>query len=308
MLPVVDDILLTRALTAQGFSYDDLTRLSRRGKLTRVRRGAYAAAVNDDLTWEEQHRQLVYATAPQLLDGSVISHGSAAVLHGLPVWAAATNHVHITRSQSGHGKRRSLVHTHRAPLDVADIVLVDQVPVTSLARTVLDLARTLPMDQAVALGDRALRQGLSPDALSVALIPMERWPGIRQARRAVAFLDPRSESVGESASRVRLHVDGLPAPELQHDIRDSHGELVARVDFLWQEQRTVGEFDGKVKYGRLVKPGQSAEQVLFEEKVREDLIRDCGFQVARWIWRDIYRPGIIRDRVLRAFARTSGCG
>ena len=302
----MDEILLTRALIAQGFNYDDLGRLNRRRELTRVRRGAYAAAGGDDLAPEEQHRRLLHATAAQLLDGSVVSHGSAAVLHGLPVWAAAINHVHVTRSRSGHGKRRSLVHAHRARLNVAEIVLVGQVAVTSTARTVLDLARTLPMDQAVAVGDHALREGLSPRELASGLLRMERWPGIRQARRTVDFLDPRSESVGESVSRVRLHLDGLPAPELQQVILGSNGEFIARVDFLWKEQRTVGEFDGKVKYDRLLKPGQSGERVLFDEKVREDLIRDSGLQVARWIWRDLYRPGVIRDRVLRAFARTAG--
>jgi hypothetical protein len=304
----VDDIQLTSALTARGFSYDDLCRLHRQGELTRVRRGAYTVAAQVDLTREEQHKRLVHATAPQLLDGSVVSHGSAAVLHGLPVWASAITHVHVTRSRSGHGKRRSLVHAHRAPLEKADIVLVDQIPLTSISRTVLDMARTRPMEQAVALGDWALRQGLSPDVLSAALLEMERWPGVRQARRAVEFLDPHSESVGESVSRVRLDIDGLPAPALQQEILDSNGEVIARVDFLWKAQRTVGEFDGKVKYGRLLKPGQSVEQVLFEEKVREDLIRDCGLQVARWIWRDLHRPGVIRDRVLRAFARTARRG
>ena len=116
------------------------------------------------------------------------------------------------------------------------------------------------------------------------------------------LLDPRSESAGESASRVRLHQDGLPAPDLQHDIFDEQGTFVARVDFLWKEQRTIGEFDGKIKYGRLLKPGQSIEEVLFEEKRREDALRD---QIVRWLWADLYRPGVIRDRVLRAFARSA---
>ena len=300
--------MLTQALLAQGFSHGDLGRLNRQGELTHLRRGAYASTASSDLSREDNHRRLIHATAPQLIDGSVVSHGSAAVIHGLPVWAAAIERVHITRSRRGHGKRRSLVHAHCAPLDEVDIVLVDQIPVTSLARTVLDLARTLPRDQAVALGDGALRLGLSPGLLASGLVRMERWPGVRQARRAIDFLDARSESVGESVSRVRLHDDGLPAPDLQQDILGPNGEVIARADFLWRELRTVGEFDGKVKYGRLLKPGQSAEQVVFDEKVREDLIRDCGLQVARWIWRDLYRPGVIPDRVLRAFARANPGG
>ena len=45
--------------------------------------------------------------------------------------------------------------------------------------------------------------------------------------------------------------------------------------------------------------------LIFDEKVREDAVRDLGLQVVRWIWRELYRAGVIRDRVLRAFARAS---
>ena len=74
---------------------------------------------------------------------------------------------------------------------------------------------------------------------------------------------------------------------------------------MWKEQRTVGEFDGRIKYGRLLKPGQTAADAVYAEKLREDLLRDLGFQVVRWTWIDLYRRGIIRDRLLRAFARTA---
>jgi hypothetical protein len=194
---------------------------------------------------------------------------------------------------------------HTAPLPDDHITTIDGMPVTTLARTVLDLCRTVPLEQAVAAGDRALAYGLVRATLEDCLASMTRWPGTRQARRAIALLDRRSESPGESVSRVRLHQDGLPAPEPQQDIYDEDGRLVARVDFFWEEQRTIGEFDGKIKYGRLLKPGQSIEDVVFAEKVREDALRDLGWQIVRWLWADLYRPGVIRDRVLRAFARSS---
>jgi hypothetical protein len=184
--------------------------------------------------------------------------------------------------------------------------LIDNLPVTSPARTVLDLARTLPMTQAVAAGDRALTLGLTGQELHSGLLIMERWPGIRAARRVVEFLDVRSESAGESISRVRLMEEGLPRPELQQEIIGPDGRLVARVDFLWKEHQTVGEFDGKIKYGRLLKPGQRIEDAIFEEKLREDAVRDLGLQVVRWISADLHRTGVLRDRVLRAFARASG--
>jgi very-short-patch-repair endonuclease len=90
---------------------------------------------------------------------------------------------------------------------------------------------------------------------------------------------------------------------LQREIHGADGRLVARVDFLWPGQRTVGEFDGKIKYGRLLKPGQSLDEVLYDEKLREDALRDLGWQVVRWRWQDLHRHGVLRDRVLRAFAR-----
>jgi hypothetical protein len=195
------------------------------------------------------------------------------------------------------------VHVHGAPLPASDLTVVDGIVVTSLARTVLDLGRTRPMEQAVAAGDVALRLGLSPAALYLGLLGMERWPGVRAARRTVDFLDAASESVGESVSRVRMHLDGLPAPELQQDILGPHGQLIARVDFLWREQRVVGEFDGKVKYGRLLKSGQSVSDVVFDEKVREDRIRDEDYRVVRWIWPDLRQRWVLRDRVFRALDR-----
>jgi predicted transcriptional regulator of viral defense system len=104
----MDDIRLTRTLREQGYNYDDLRRLQQAGELVRIRRGAYALRDRSDLTLEERHRRLVLATAPQLLDGAVLSHGSAAVLHGLPVWPAAVEWVHVTRSRRGGGIKRGL--------------------------------------------------------------------------------------------------------------------------------------------------------------------------------------------------------
>jgi hypothetical protein len=302
---LMDQIQMTRTLLDQGYDYDDLRRLERRGELFRVRRGAYARDDKPDQLVEERHLRLVLGTAPQLREGAVFSHGSAAVLHRLPVWPVAASRVHVTRNRRGGGIKRSVVQVHGTPLRSLDITSIDNKPVTSLRRTVLDLARTVPMTQAVAAGDRALALGLARRDLDAGLLSMGRWPGVRAARRAVEFLDVQSESVGESVSRVRLVEEGLPRPELQRELFGPNGQLIARVDFFWEEHKTVGEFDGKIKYGRLLKSGQRIENVIFEEKVREDAVRDLGLQVVRWIWSDLYRAGVLRERVLRAFARAS---
>jgi hypothetical protein len=243
----MEDIVLTRTLVAQGFDDRDLRRMRRDGTLLPVRRGAYVRErrAEAERTRAHEHRELIFATAPQLHDGAVLSHTSAGVLHGLPIWPAALDRVHVTRNRNSGGKRRSIVHVHTAPLPDDHVTSIDGVPVTSLVRTVLDLCRTLPIEQAVAAGDHALAYGLVREVLEDQLANMARWPGIRQARRAVELVDPRSESAGESASRVRLHQDGLPAPELQQDIFDGEGKFVARVDFSWKEQATVGNSMGR---------------------------------------------------------------
>ena len=93
---------------------------------------------------------------------------------------------------------------------------------------------------------------------------------------------------------------GLPAPALQHEV----SEVRARTDFAWPELRTVGEFDGKVKYGRGLRPGQNPGDVVFAEKRREDALRDLGFQVVRWTWNELSPFDAVAERLRRAFARS----
>jgi hypothetical protein len=299
------EILRTSELLAQGYEKAEVQRLVRQGALRQVRRGAYVRAevTPEPTSAEESHQLLVSAVALQALSDGVISHASAAVLHGLPVWNGAIARVHVTRGRSTGARRRADIEVHSATLPPAHVTTLAGVRTTSLARTVADLGRTQGFAQAVAAGDRAVTLGLDFGDLDEVLQSMQQWPGVRQARRVADFLDGRSESAGESVSRVRLWEQGLPFPIPQREIFDSRGLLIGRVDFCWEDRRTVGEFDGRVKYGRLLKPGQRLEDVLFAEKLREDALRDAGWQVVRWIWPDLERRGLLRDRVLRAFAR-----
>ena len=285
-----------------GFAAHELARLTRRGELVRVRRGTYlpgGAAAPDPAG---RHRQLVEATWPLLGDGAVLSHVSAAVLHGLPVWNDRLTRVQVTRTD-GRGKRRGNVHVHVAPLLDEEVAEIAGLPVTSLGRTVVDLARVLPLGQAVAAGDAALRVGLCAGVLERDLGAAAGRPGVAAARRAVDLLDARSESPWESSSRVTLHQIGLPPTSLQHEVFDGRGRLVARADFGWEEHRTLGEFDGRTKYDQLLRPGQTAADVVHAEKRREDAVRDLDWQMVRWGAVDLERPGELRARLLRAFRR-----
>jgi hypothetical protein len=80
----MDDIVLRRTLVDQGFDDRGLGRMRRDATLVPVRRGAYVRERPAERTRAEEHRELIFATAPQLNDGAVVSHTSAAVLHRLP--------------------------------------------------------------------------------------------------------------------------------------------------------------------------------------------------------------------------------
>ena len=129
------------------------------------------------------------------------------------------------------------------------------------------------------------------------------WPGVPRARQVGRLLHGLADSPGESVSRVRCWQAGLPTPTLQYVIC-RHGVEIARCDFGWEEQRTLGEFDGKIKYGRLLRPGETAQDVVYREKLREDALRDLGWQVVRWTWSELYQPGVVADRIRRAFDRS----
>ena len=72
---------------------------------------------------------------------------------------------------------------------------------------------------------------------------------------------------------------------LQLPVRHAGGTAYA--DFGWPEQRTIGEFDGKAKYERLLRPGQTSADAVYEEKLREDAVRAEGWEVVRWRWADL---------------------
>jgi hypothetical protein len=296
-------ITFSRQLAADGFSPNELARMRRTGELVQLRRGAYTEPANSELSARLAHLQLLRATVPLCSPDAVVSHTSAAVLHDLPVWTNRLDRVHLTRDRAGGGRTRRYVQVHGSPLARDEIVELDGFAATSLARTVVDLGCLLPLHEAVAAGDAAL-VGIDRSEIELELARQSGRTGIGKARRAAALLDPRSESAGESYSRVVFHLGGLPAPDPQYHVFTDGGRLAGRADFGWEEFRTLGEFDGKAKYSKLLrKPGQTMEDVLFAEKKREERLRELGWQVVRWIWADLYRPDELLQRLRAAFER-----
>jgi len=295
---------LRRNVVQDGWSDDELGRLVRSGELARLPRGAYVNALLP-ADPAERHRLLVRATLAGLRLSAVVSHQSDAVLHGLPLWDVPLDRVHVTRRPPASNDTGRVLRCHVARLRDDEIEEVDGLAVTSLARTALDLARSLPHEAAVVALDAALRRGrLSHDVLRARLFDLAGAPGSRAAARAVDFADGRSESVGESRSRVLLHRWGMGPSSLQFEVRSEGGLLVARTDFAWEEHGLVGEFDGRVKYGRLLRPGQDPGDAVFEEKRREDAVREEGLGMVRWVWADLATGHRLAARVRRAQERT----
>jgi hypothetical protein len=298
-----DPLLLRRDAVTSGWSDDELGRLVRAGALSRLRRGAYVDSVLPQDA-AARHRLLIRATIAGLRRPAIVSHQSAAVLHGPPLWDVPLDRVHVTRTPRAWNDSSGSLCCHVARLRDDEVTEVDGPAVTAPVRTALDLARSLPHEAAVVALDAGLHLGLlSHEVLRGRLFDIAGTPGCRSASRAIAAADGRSESVGESRSRVILHRWKLPPSSLQYEIRSWDGELVGRSDFAWESDRLVGEFDGKVKYGRLLRPGQDPGDAVFEEKRREDAIRDENWGVVRWVWADLRRPDRLAARVRLARER-----
>jgi len=127
-------------------------------------------------------------------------------------------------------------------------------------------------------------------ALRARYAEMARWPGTLITDLVLRLADGRSESVGETRARYLVWSQGLPPPEVNYPIFDESGREVARVDLAWPAYGLFLEFDGKVKYERLLREGDSASDVVFREKQREDMIcRLTGWRCIRIVWADLYK-------------------
>ena len=315
-LPDLAPMLLTGSVLRNealdlGLSSSEVHDLVRSGLWVRIRRGAYAeASVFGSLAPEQQHLVRAGAVVRALGEPAVLGHVTAAIAHGLPVWGADLSQVHVIRPARTHASRREagVVH-HSAVLPDEHVSQVGGLQVTSVARSVVDHARTAGYEPGVCTADAALHRVLvSKDELLTMLRWQQDWPKSRAAGKVVAFCDGRAESVGESRGRVRIDQAGLPTPEPQAIILDVSGAFVARVDFLLREQHTIGEFDGRLKY-RVGSGADDPGDVVWQEKLREDRLRGLGFQIVRFVWDDLERgPTWLRRLFLPAFerARLSG--
>lgn len=282
-----------------GWQRHDDRRELRRGTWSRsgagVRTPAQIAADDPAPYVMRRRAHAVAATATALTRGDhVISGRSAAILDGLPTLSVPTR-PELTAEEGTLG-RRDGSHIYGAGLERGHVASWFGAPVTTAARTLVDLGRHDRRDAIMAC-DAALRDGLvTVDSLRRALDGAAGWPGVKQARGVLRLADARAESPLESLTRLALHDDGFPAPELQVTLSDLGRGWCYRVDFLLRDARLILEADGRVKY-------IGAEQ--WAEKLRETRLRSLGFRVERLLWEDVIAHWPRTSRWLRELLRAA---
>lgn len=293
----------TKQLTAAGVDDRTLTASVRAGALIRLRRGAYVRSSqwNQIAPWDRDNLR-IQAHYESTEGAACYSHTSAARLHLCQVWKCGPL-VHVTTGYSNSATSTGTdVRTHRFPLDPADLTILQtadgrDIHVTSLERTVLDCARILRTDAAAVIGDDALRKGAD---LATMRRMLEDSPVKRGSRRAAAVLDVldgRSESAGETRTRLLLRTFGVDGFEPQYELPTRSG--LFRADFADPARRVIIEFDGKTKYSGF----GPTDQALLAERSRENALAEEGWTFLRLEWQQLDAPAELRRRVLATLAR-----
>ena len=258
------------------------------GELERIARGVYA----DRAAWRAlsplaRHAQLVWECAARMSPGNVISHFSAAALHGIDILGSWPKTFDVSIASASGGRSSGAIRRHAHDLAEGLSVPWGRHRVTTPLQTTIDLIGSVRFITGVAIADQALWARRSSGALVTHVDLMDAahstiGPAAARTARAADFATALSDSVRESQSRVLLSVMGFPPPELQARFVLSSGRE-AFTDFFWREHRHIGEFDGAGKYRdpALLK-GRTPEEVLLAEKDREDDLRRQCDAFSRW--------------------------
>lgn len=275
-----NDVITLRRLRALGLSRAEIRTLIRREHLHPAHEGVFFLSANPS-------RRAVWTAATARCPDGVLSHTSASALWGL----VETDHgwPHLTVPRGRRMKQQGIrLHWTTRPLDRARI---HGIPVTTLDRTLDDVARTLD-ERAIV---RALRQAEFHHALDLAALAAEATSG-RLQRVLARYVAGQGRTQNELEADFFVLVatrTPLPPPEVQ---RSTDG---GRVDFLWPELGLIAEVDGYAAHrGRIA--------------FREDRARDrrnlrAGLLTVRFTWEDVQLTpaGVAGDLVSAASSRST---
>ena len=260
--------VLSRAqLAACGVGPDSIARWARNGRLHIVHRGVYALGHVASST-ESRAMAAVLACGP----GAVLSHRSAALLWQLGItWRGP---VEITAPAR---RRHPGLRIHRSrTLDAGATTTERGIPVTTVARTIVDLADVLGERQlARAVNEAQVTRHLDPAELAALL---QQSPGRRAHVRLAPHLartEPPTRSAFEDAFLAFAAGHGLPAPQTNRRVAGYE------VDVLWRRRRLVVELDGRAFH--------SHARAFERDRERDANLLAAGYRVLRVTWQRLTR-------------------
>jgi Transcriptional regulator, AbiEi antitoxin/Protein of unknown function (DUF559) len=293
--------MTTAELLASGLSAGEIRSRARRGDLLPLRRGVYASTAQARaLEGLAGAKQLLTIAAAAALAGpdAVVSHQSAATLQRIDLIGPTMSLVTLTWPPVRGWRSPPGVRLHAGKLPAAHVTAEVGLLITTPARTVIDLARTLDFRGGVVAADSALHNKLTTvDELRSVLAACPLRSGIGRAAAVLDFADGLAESPLETIARIAFRDGGLPPPELQVWLGGTT-EPAARVDFYWPKYRTIAEADGAMKYKD---PLRASAQLR-----RDAILRADGFELVHFGWSEIIdNPGYVIATIKTAFRRAA---
>lgn len=298
-------VRLRRELLAEGYTDNQLCTMVRRGVLTRIRRGAYVeGALWRSLSAPERHRLLCRAVLRTSHPLTVLSHVSAAVERGVPVWGISLDEVHTTRTDGKGARREAGIVHHVGHLQDVDVEVLNGVPLTSAARSAVEVMSITTAEPALVVVNGMLHaKMMTVSELCHAVATMKFWPRTLSSHLVLAMADERPESVAETRAIWLCHDQRLPAPTPQVPVHDERGREFARVDLAWPSYGVFLEVDGRLKYELFRRGNESLEEFLMREKRREERICQLtGWVCLRITWADLENPVATGRRIRRILA------
>lgn len=298
-----------RADTAHllGFTESERRTALRRGNLVPLRRNVLVSRSDREAAAqrpETLHAQDIQALSLAMRRTTLVAAGaSAARIHGLEFLHPPAPALIVCTDDPGvSGTHKNDYFLRAAPLPASHLTTRHGVPLTSIDRTLLDLAASMPFADAVVCAESAYRQQLTTvDGFRAVVDASLHRPGIEKARAVVDFASPWTGSVLESVSRVSMRAAGVLMPKEQRAvIVDDDGYLV---DFLWDHLPidVFGEADGtekSVRENRL-----ETVRAIRAERVRHQKLLSTGAEIVRWGWREANDPALLSAVVNAGFAR-----
>ncbi|SDU74216.1 type IV toxin-antitoxin system AbiEi family antitoxin domain-containing protein [Jiangella alkaliphila] len=264
----------------RGITRPRLTRLAQAGLLVRLARGVYACAstYRDADEWAAfglRSRAFTLACGTR----AFAAGWSAAALYGLPPINAPPARPVVCLADGAGSAVNSRYGTVRvAALPPNQCRYQDRCRLTSLPRTVVDVARVAPRADAIVVADAALSSGVTVADLRGVLGVQSGWRGSREAAWVIEHADAYAESALESLGRLAFIAHDLPVPMSNAWI--DTGERRYRVDHLLPDRWLVFEADGSLKYDNRLDAGR----VVADQREREWRLRELGLEVVRYGW------------------------